>query len=83
MTVKKRKRRLLPFVPSEDPDQRLKQLGTLASALTALGINYSDDLIYVPGMAPRSANQSEFEKGGMQVTTSNLFHNSSHLNYFS
>uniref|UniRef100_A0A1J3HR49 [histone H3]-lysine(27) N-methyltransferase n=3 Tax=Noccaea caerulescens TaxID=107243 RepID=A0A1J3HR49_NOCCA len=67
LTVKKRKRRLLPFVPSEDPDQRLKQLGTLASALTALGINYSDDLIYVPGMAPRSANQSEFEKGGMQV----------------
>ncbi|KAF3561154.1 hypothetical protein DY000_02019401 [Brassica cretica] len=33
----------------------------------ALGIKYSDDLTYVPGMAPRSANRSKFEKGGMQV----------------
>ncbi|ESQ40914.1 hypothetical protein EUTSA_v10013971mg [Eutrema salsugineum] len=67
LTVKKRKRKLLPLVPSEDPDQRLKQMGTLASALTALGIKYSDDLTYITGMAPRSANQSKFEKGGMQV----------------
>ncbi|VVB13824.1 unnamed protein product [Arabis nemorensis] len=67
LTVKKRRRKLLPLVPSEDPDQRLTQMGTLATALTALGIKYSDDLTYVPGMAPRSANQSKFEKGGMQV----------------
>ncbi|KAL1222259.1 Histone-lysine N-methyltransferase ATXR5 [Cardamine amara subsp. amara] len=67
LTVKKRRRKLLPLVPSEDPDQRLAQMGTLASALTALGIKYSDGLNYVPGMAPRSANQSKFEKGGMQV----------------
>ncbi|ESQ43679.1 hypothetical protein EUTSA_v10014318mg [Eutrema salsugineum] len=67
LTVKKRKRKLLPLVPSEDPDQRLKQMDTLASALTALGIKYSDDLTYITGMAPRSANQSKFEKGGMQV----------------
>lgn len=55
------------MVPSEDPEQRLAQMGTLASALTALGIKYSDDLTYVPGMAPRSANRSKLEKGGMQV----------------
>ncbi|KFK25268.1 hypothetical protein AALP_AA8G090000 [Arabis alpina] len=67
LTVKKRRRRLLPLVPSNDPEQRLTQMGTLATALTALGIEYSDDLNYVPGMAPRSANQSQFEKGGMQV----------------
>jgi hypothetical protein len=67
LTVKKRRRKLLPLVPSEDPDQRLAQMGTLASALTALGIKYSDGLNYVPGMAPRSANQSKLEKGGMQV----------------
>ncbi|KAF2571487.1 hypothetical protein F2Q70_00006400, partial [Brassica cretica] len=67
LTVKKRRRKLLPMVPSEDPEQRFAQMGTLASALTALGIKYSDDLTYVPGMAPRSANRSKFEKGGMQV----------------
>ncbi|EOA20840.1 hypothetical protein CARUB_v10001176mg [Capsella rubella] len=67
LTVKKRRRKLLPLVPSEDPDRRITQLGTLATALTALGIKYSDGLNYVPGMAPRSANQSKFEKGGMQV----------------
>ncbi|XP_010547637.1 PREDICTED: histone-lysine N-methyltransferase ATXR5 [Tarenaya hassleriana] len=67
LVMKKRRRRLLPFVPSEDPSQRLKQMGTLASALTALRIEYSDDLTYESGMALRSANQSKFEKGGMQV----------------
>ncbi|CAG7911628.1 unnamed protein product [Brassica rapa] len=67
LTVKKRRRKLLPMVPSEDLEQRLAQMGTLASALTALGIKYSDDLTYVPGMAPRSANRSKFEIGGMQV----------------
>jgi len=46
-------------------------MGTLASALTALGIKYSDGLNYVPGMAPRSANQSKLEKGGMQVINKN------------
>lgn len=69
--MKKRRRKLLPLVPSEDPDQRLAQMGTLASALTALGIKYSDGLNYVPGMAPRSANQSKLEKGGMQVINKN------------
>ncbi|XP_022932012.1 probable Histone-lysine N-methyltransferase ATXR5 isoform X1 [Cucurbita moschata] len=63
----KKRRRLLPFRPSEDPDRRLKQMGSLATALTTLKMEFSDDLTYVPGMASRSANQAEFEDGGMQV----------------
>ncbi|XP_019437224.1 PREDICTED: probable Histone-lysine N-methyltransferase ATXR5 [Lupinus angustifolius] len=67
--VQKKKRRLLPFVPSEDPAQRLKQMGSLASALTALNIEFSDHLTYLPGMAPRSANEAGLESGGMQILT--------------
>jgi hypothetical protein len=63
----KKRRRLLPFIPSEDPAQRLKQMGTLASALTALHMEFSGDLTYLPGMAPQLANQAKFEQGGMQV----------------
>lgn len=67
LTMKKRSRRLLPFVPSKDPLQRDAQLRTLASALTSLNMKYSNELTYIPGMAPRSANQSMFELGGVQV----------------
>ncbi|KAL7230347.1 hypothetical protein ACSBR2_008774 [Camellia fascicularis] len=63
----KKRRRLLPFTPTEDPAQRLEQMGSLASALTALHMEFSDQLTYMPGMAPRSANQAEFENHGMQV----------------
>lgn len=59
----------MPFIPSEDPAQRLKQMGTLASALKTLHMEFSDDLTYLPGMgmAARPANQAMFEDGGMQV----------------
>ncbi|CAH8357433.1 unnamed protein product [Eruca vesicaria subsp. sativa] len=67
LTMKKRRRRLLPFVPSKDSRQRSAQLRSLASALTNLNIKYTNDLTYVPGMAPRSANQAMFEIGGVQV----------------
>ncbi|XVE86565.1 hypothetical protein DITRI_Ditri18aG0043300 [Diplodiscus trichospermus] len=67
LVLLKKRRRLLPFIPSEDPNQRLKEMGTLASALTTLQMEFSDDLTYSPGMAPRSANQAKFENGGMQV----------------
>ncbi|CAL0319691.1 unnamed protein product [Lupinus luteus] len=67
--VQKKKRRILPFVPSEDPAQRLKQMGSLASALTALNMEFSDHLTYLPEMAPRSANEASLESGGMQVLT--------------
>lgn len=66
---KKRRRRILPFSPTEDPARRLEQMGSLASALTALRMEFSDQLTYMQGMAPRSANQAEFENGGMQVWT--------------
>ncbi|XP_061342507.1 probable Histone-lysine N-methyltransferase ATXR5 isoform X2 [Gastrolobium bilobum] len=67
LVLQKKKRKLLPFIPSEDPAQRLKQMGSLASALTALHMEFSDQLTYWPGMAPRSANQAKLENGGMQV----------------
>ncbi|CAO2041264.1 unnamed protein product [Urochloa humidicola] len=67
LVVSKKKRKLLPFVPSEDPAQRLRQMASLATALTATGALFSNHLTYQPGMAPRSANRAALEAGGMQV----------------
>ncbi|XP_043805845.1 probable Histone-lysine N-methyltransferase ATXR5 isoform X1 [Manihot esculenta] len=67
LVYQKKRRRLLPFISSQDHSERLKQMGTLASALTALQMEFSNDLTYMPGMASTSANQSKFEDGGMQV----------------
>ncbi|KAL8192709.1 hypothetical protein R6Q57_027157 [Mikania cordata] len=63
----KKKRRLLAYCPSEDPARRLQQMASLATALTATGADFSNDLTYVNGMAPKSANCPLYEKGGMQV----------------
>ncbi|XP_076957810.1 histone-lysine N-methyltransferase ATXR6-like isoform X1 [Bidens hawaiensis] len=63
----KKKRRLLPFTPSEDPARRLEQMASLATALTTTGADFSNDLTYIHGMAPKSANRPAYEKGGMQV----------------
>lgn len=63
----KKRRRLLPYIPSEDRARRLVQMGSLATALTAQSMEFSNELTYMPGMAPRSANQAKFENGGMQV----------------
>ncbi|KAI3462355.1 hypothetical protein Pfo_019018 [Paulownia fortunei] len=63
----KKRRRLLPYIPSEDPARRLAQMRSLASALTDQSMEFSNELTYMPGMAPRSANQSIYENGGMQV----------------
>ncbi|CAI0397486.1 unnamed protein product [Linum tenue] len=65
--MSKKRRKLLPFNPSEDPDRRLEQMRSLATALLASGTRFSDDLTYRRGMAPRSANQASLEKAGMQV----------------
>lgn len=43
-------------------------MASLATALMATGTEFSNELTYVPGMAPRSVNCPAFEKGGMQVT---------------
>lgn len=58
---------MLPFIPSEDPRRRLEQMASLATALTATGTEFSNELTYVPGMAPRSANRAALEQEGMQV----------------
>ncbi|XP_021760679.1 histone-lysine N-methyltransferase ATXR6 [Chenopodium quinoa] len=65
--VSKKSRKLLPFNPTEDPNRRLEQMASLATALMATGTEFSNELTYVPGMAPRSANCAAFEDGGMQV----------------
>ncbi|ONK57528.1 uncharacterized protein A4U43_C09F1420 [Asparagus officinalis] len=67
LAMYKRRRRILPYIPTRDPRRRLEQMGTLATALTALNMKFSNDLTYMPGMAPKSANQAILEKGGMQV----------------
>ncbi|MCO5610461.1 hypothetical protein L7F22_064699 [Adiantum nelumboides] len=65
--VKKKSRRLLAFTPSKDPSQRLKQMASLATAMTNSGVEYSNELTYMPGLAARSANDPNLEIGGMQV----------------
>lgn len=68
--LQKRRRRILPYIPAEDSSQRVKQMGSLASALTALRMEFRAELTYMPGMASRRANQSKFEDGCMQVLAS-------------
>ncbi|GMH23977.1 hypothetical protein Nepgr_025820 [Nepenthes gracilis] len=67
LVLYKKKRRLLPFTPTEDPARRMEQMRSLATALTALKMEFSDELTYIPEIAPRSSNQATFENGGMQV----------------
>ncbi|KAL6604522.1 hypothetical protein ACP70R_001703 [Stipagrostis hirtigluma subsp. patula] len=67
LVVAKKKRKLLPFYPSEDPAQRLRLMASLATAFTATGAVFSNDLTYVCGMAPHSANRAALEAGGTQV----------------
>ncbi|KAK4480523.1 hypothetical protein RD792_013599 [Penstemon davidsonii] len=67
LVVSKKRRKLLAFSPSEDSDRRLEQMASLATALTATGAEFSNELTYVPGMAPRSANRAVLERDGMQV----------------
>lgn len=65
--VSKKKRKLLPFTPSDDSRRRLVQMASLATALTATKTEFSNELTYMPGMAPRDANSPALEHGGMQV----------------
>ncbi|XP_007039114.2 PREDICTED: histone-lysine N-methyltransferase ATXR6 [Theobroma cacao] len=67
LAMSKKKRKLLSFNPTEDPQRRLEQMASLATALESSGTEYSNELTYRPGMAPRSANSAALEKGGMQV----------------
>ncbi|CDP05029.1 unnamed protein product [Coffea canephora] len=67
LVMSKKRRKLLPFNPSEDPARRLEQMASLATALIATGTEFSNELTYMPGMAPRSANLAKHEREGMQV----------------
>ncbi|KAK9103932.1 hypothetical protein Sjap_021186 [Stephania japonica] len=67
LVMSKKKRRLLPFNPSEDLERRLQQMASLATALTTTGTEFCNDLTYMLAMAPRSANRAALENGGMQV----------------
>ncbi|KAF9593763.1 hypothetical protein IFM89_025230 [Coptis chinensis] len=68
LLVAKKKRKLLPFTPSEDPKRRLEQMASLATALKACRmVEFSNELTYIRDMAPRSENGAVLEKGGMQV----------------
>ncbi|PIN21410.1 Histone-lysine N-methyltransferase [Handroanthus impetiginosus] len=67
LVVSKKRRKLLPFVPSDEPVRRLEQMASLATALTATGTEFSNELTYVAGMAPRSAN-FERERGEVVET---------------
>ncbi|KAI5676400.1 hypothetical protein M9H77_07350 [Catharanthus roseus] len=67
LMLRKKQRRLVQFTPTEDPARRLQQMRTLASALIALNMEFSNELTYMPGMAHRSSNQAMFENGKMQV----------------
>lgn len=46
---------------------------SLATALLAAGAEFSNELTYVPGMAPRSANHAALEREGMQVKQNIIF----------
>ncbi|KAI5061943.1 hypothetical protein GOP47_0022482, partial [Adiantum capillus-veneris] len=63
----KKKRKLLPHVPSRDPTRRLLQMASLATALSSTNVEFSDELTYPRGLASESANQAANERGGMQV----------------
>lgn len=65
--MSKKKRKLFPFNPTEDHARRLEQMASLATALSAAGTEFSDELTYIPGMAPRSVNRAALEDRGMQV----------------
>jgi [histone H3]-lysine27 N-methyltransferase len=69
LVMHKRRRRILPFVPSEDGARRLKQMASLATALTSSKTKFSNELTYMPNMAPRSSNLARLEVGGMQVSS--------------
>jgi ppGpp synthetase/RelA/SpoT-type nucleotidyltranferase len=64
------KKRILPFVPIEDVTRRVKQMASLATALSSSKIEFSNDLTYMIDMAPRSSNLARLGVCSMQVRKS-------------
>ncbi|CAI5524735.1 unnamed protein product, partial [Closterium sp. Naga37s-1] len=60
-------RKLFPHRPVPDPERRLEQLRSLATALTAIGARFVDGLDYPFKAVPRGMNEPGREVGGMQV----------------
>ncbi|KQK11697.1 hypothetical protein BRADI_2g61717v3 [Brachypodium distachyon] len=67
LVMQKKRRKILPFVPTEKRVQRLRQMASAATALTSSKMEFSNELTYVRSMAPKSSNQAGLEEGGMQV----------------
>jgi hypothetical protein len=65
-----KKRRILSFVPIEDGTRRVKQMASLATALPSSKMEFSNELTYMPNMAPRSSNLARLEVSSMQVQKS-------------
>jgi len=45
-------------------------MASLATAMTSSKTKFSNELTYMPNMAPRSSNLARLEVGGMQVSKS-------------
>jgi [histone H3]-lysine27 N-methyltransferase len=63
------KSKLLPFVPSDDFKRGFEQMTSLATAFTATKAEFSNELTYMPGMAPRDANSPAIKRQRIQVLT--------------
>jgi hypothetical protein len=60
----------LPYTLCFDPHWRLEQMASLATALTSVGVVFTDKLLY--SLAHWMANNAKLEKGRMQVSHSLL-----------
>ena len=59
--------KFLPYIPSKDLESRKRQMDSLHSAMKSRNLEFSNELTYPDGMAPRSVNQSKSECDDMQV----------------
>jgi [histone H3]-lysine27 N-methyltransferase len=54
-------------VPSDDFKMGLEQMVSLLTTLIATKTEFSNELTYITGIAPRDANYTHLECGGVQV----------------
>ena len=57
----------MPFVPTQDQARILEKMGSIVIVVTSVGVEFSDELTYRPGMDLGLANKDMMEKDGMQV----------------